>query len=89
VYVDNTKLGCVKAGGYLRYELQPGMHLVSQRNPLDNNEFMGAHDKQLKGGQAYYFKVTPLEPFRQVTESQALQQMASLSEQENMTATGL
>lgn len=89
IYVDHTKLGCIKAGGYLRYEVQPGTYLISERNPIDNDRFIGAYDTQLKGGKSHYYRVTPFGGFKEVSESEALPEIVNTSEQATLLAEGL
>lgn len=89
VFVDNTKLDCLKVSGYIRYEIQPGMHMVSLRNPIDDNQFLGAFDINMVGGKVYYFQGSSMAPFKLIDERVALADISATSEQFNGVADGL
>lgn len=74
VYVDDKKLGCIKAGGYFRYDVEPGRHTVGVAGAINSPTGVEMFDTsvvEMQGGRPYYFEVT-MNSLDEVSENQAL-----------------
>lgn len=79
VYVDETQLGCINAGGYFRYELEPGRHTMGKKSAI-GGPMHHPLEIETQGGKSYFVKVV-VNDMANIPENQALLEIGKTRQQ--------